>query len=298
MWDYLGWGEAYVARLRELRDSPYMRYPRDVSIETMSLCNAVCDFCPYPKLERKGTAMSDALIEKILNDCGDIPSNVPFDMTLCRVNEPFLDTRIFDIASRIAHKLPQASVLFFSNGSPLNEKNLLRLAEARNVSRLVISMHENRPEEYERILGIPFARTLRNVERLHQMKAQGAIAFDVELSRVGDGTAQDQAFCEWGRAKFPLFAVYSTARADWIGAVNTPVAPVLAIPCRQWFKINILANGKVAFRGGDSEAHSLIGNAIFEHILDIYNSPRRLELRRTLVSRLELHECSRCPLAG
>lgn len=295
MWNYLSWGEEYTEGLKKLQ-SAYMRYPRDVSIETLSLCNATCDFCPYPKLERKGTMMSDTLLQKILNECLDIPRSVPFEMTLCRVNEPFLDKRIFDIAEWIAQHLPNARAHFFTNASPLNEKNLLRLAALPNVGRLVISMHENRPLEYERVVGIPFERTVRNVEMLHEMKAQGVINTPVELSRVGDGTAQDEVFCEWGRAKFPLFTVYSTPRADWIGAVDTLVSPVLPIPCGQWFKINILADGKAAFCCVDSEAHSAIGDANEQHILDIYNSPKRLELRQTLMSRVGLKECAGGPL--
>src|SRR5581483_1398387 len=266
MWNYLSWAEQYSKQVREFRDGMYLRHPRDVSIETRVLCNAACTFCPYPTLERKGTVMSDALLEKILSECRDIPASVPFDITPCRVNEPFLDSRMFDIASWIAEDLPHVGINFFTNASPLNEKTLLRLSGYRNVARMIISLHENRPEAYERVMGIPFQRTIRNVEQLHEMKAQGLIAFPVEISRVGDGTPQDEAFCEWGRATFPLFTTYYTARTDWIGAVNTVVSPVLPIPCGQWFKLNFLADGRAAYCCQDSDGGASYGDANRQHI--------------------------------
>ena len=110
--------------------------------------------------------MSDGLIAKILDECRSIPNDLPFQIVPLRVNEPFLDKRIFDICRQINETLPNAQIQLFSNGSPLNATNLMKLATIRNLARLVISLHENRPEIYERIVGIPFERTIRNVEKV------------------------------------------------------------------------------------------------------------------------------------
>src|SRR5216684_2862184 len=58
--------EGYGAALAARRDSRYLEYPYQVCFETLSLCNATCEFCPYPSLSRRGSAMSDELIDKIL----------------------------------------------------------------------------------------------------------------------------------------------------------------------------------------------------------------------------------------
>jgi sulfatase maturation enzyme AslB (radical SAM superfamily) len=199
MWKYLEYVEDYRRVLRQRQDSRYLDYPYQVSFETLALCNATCDFCPYPNLSRKGASMSDALIGKIIEQCRSIPADLPFQIVPLRVNEPFLDKRIFSICKNINEKLPNAEIQLFSNGSPLNAKNLAQLIEIKNVARLVISLHENRPDVYERVLGIPFGRTLRNVEALHGLKVSGAIEFPVEISRVGDGSAYDEEFCRWGQ---------------------------------------------------------------------------------------------------
>ena len=71
----------YQDGVAKLRRSPYMQYPAHVHLETMAVCNAACEFCPYPSLERQGTKMSDALIKKVVGDLADIPRNVPFQLS-------------------------------------------------------------------------------------------------------------------------------------------------------------------------------------------------------------------------
>jgi len=46
----------------------------------------------------------------------------------------------------------------------------------------VISLHDYRPDVYERVMGLPLARTLRNLEGLQELKAAGTIQFPVEIS--------------------------------------------------------------------------------------------------------------------
>jgi hypothetical protein len=296
VWKYLEYVEDYRALLAARRDSRYLDYPFQVSFETLTLCNAVCDFCPYPGLPRKGTRMSDSLIAKIVDECRSIPGDLPLKIVPLRVNEPFLDKRIFDICGHIGETLPNAALSLFTNGSPLNPPNLQELARMRNLELLVVSLHDYRPDVYERVMGLPLARTLRNLEGLHELKATGAITFPVEISRVGDGSVHDEEFCRWGRERFPLFTVYSTARADWMGAVNTLVSPVPQAGCGQWFNINILADGKVAFCCIDSDGRFGSGDATEAHILEIYNRPARRRLREELRSRSEIAECANCSL--
>src|SRR5260221_3646867 len=123
----------YGEMLSVRRDSRYMDYPYQICFETLSLCNATCEFCPYPSLSRKGASMSDELIDKILSDCRSIPGDLPFKINPFQVSEPFLDKRVFDILKQINDTLPNAEIQLFSNGSPLNSQNLAKLAKVKNV---------------------------------------------------------------------------------------------------------------------------------------------------------------------
>ncbi len=87
----------YHERALAMRQSSCIDFPAHVHLETMARCNAACNFCPYSSLERKGTKMDDDLIEKIVNDLKDIPRLHRFQLSPFKVNEPFLDARIFDL---------------------------------------------------------------------------------------------------------------------------------------------------------------------------------------------------------
>ena len=79
-------GSPYQAPFLALRNGPYLEFPDVVSIETLSLCNATYNSCPYPALNRKGEAMPDELIEKILADIEGIENRPPFQVNLSRVD--------------------------------------------------------------------------------------------------------------------------------------------------------------------------------------------------------------------
>ncbi len=290
-------GVSYQERVLELKNGPYLDFPAAIGIETLALCNAACVFCPYPTMGRKGEVMPDRLIEKILGDIEDIPDRPPFQIVLARVNEPFLDSRIWDISVEIERRFPEAQHMLFSNGTPLNEKNLLRLARLRNVAFLNLSVNDHRPQEYEAVMSLPFARTVARLDRIHEMKLSGDLTFPVFVSRVGDGTGADNDFLDWVKTRYPAFNGLVTARSDWLGAVRTMLEPAPEVGCRQWFKLHLLANGRDAFCCIDSDGRFGTGNAERQHVIhEIYNHPNRRRLRLELPSRRRVATCENCPL--
>ena len=149
-------GDVFFTRMRELvdgyrvyqdgmlekRNSVYMDYPPVVHLETFAKCNASCGFCPYETLDRIGVRMPDALISKIIDDLTAIPTSVPFFIAPQKVNEPFLDKRIFDVFAEIAAKLSNGSLLINSNAAALSAGNIAKLSKATNVARMWIPLNE------------------------------------------------------------------------------------------------------------------------------------------------------------
>ena len=290
-------GSAYQASVRALQGA-YLDFPAVLSIETLSLCNAACDFCPYPKLDRKNERMGDALISKILDDVAEIPGRPPFEVNLSRVNEPFLDTRVLDISEDIGRRFPEASQMFFSNGTPLTESTLLRISKLSKVAFLSISVNDHRPDRYEQIMQLPFARTLQKIALVHEMKTAGGLPFPVYLTRVGDGSSSDGEFLEWVKREFPGLSGLVTVRGDWMGAVPAQlVGLVPAVGCRQWFQLHFLSNGKSAFCCVDSDGRYGSGDVSSQHAIhEIYNAPDKRAMRLQLPSRLDVRECRACPM--
>lgn len=290
---------AYVAHLERLRDSRYIDFPNQVGIESRALCNASCEFCPYPTLKRKGDRMSDALLEKILTELEEIPPDLSFDVNLARVNEPFADRRVFEIMSEVNRRTPQANLWLFTNASPLAPGVVEKLRSVRNITVFVVSFNEHRAEHYERVMGIPFDRTVRNLDTLHEAHESGALPFTPMISKVGDGTVADNAFLEWVSARWPRFERRVTRRFEWFdGAAGTNAIGVPSVGRWQWFHLPILASGKVAHCCIDHEGDHAWGDANQAHILDIYNQPLRRALRLRTPDRHEVEACRDCSHYG
>lgn len=271
--------------LSQLRSSYYIDYPTEVSIETQAVCNAACSFCPYPTIERKGQKMSDELLDKIIIDLLEIPPEVRFGIAPFKVSDPFLDKRIFDFSKRINRELPNADLRFFTNGAPLTDKNLEKLAEISNITHLWISLNDSDSDRYEKLMGIPFAKTIERMDSLHRM-VQNGYPHQICVSRVQDFSNGDAEFLRFVRDRYPLFRGMITKRSNWVGQISTNFdKTVPPVACGRWFEISIMSTGKVALCCMDGEGNHVIGDVNNASVLDIYNSPSFRKMRQFLSSR-------------
>jgi hypothetical protein len=287
--------QAYQHVVQSMRRSPYLDFPAHVHLETMSLCNADCSFCPYGSVARQGERMSDELIEKILTDLTDIPKLVPFQLSPFKVNEPFLDKRLFDICAKINSSLPHARITLTSNSTPITEDKLDRLSEIKNLAYLWISFNDHRPAEYEQAMKLPYARTIERLATIHARKAAGRLPVRIVLSRVGDGSGMDREFCDFVAQRFPLFESGIFPRGGWLGQVpGLQIGDVPAVGCTRWFDVSITATGVVAHCCMDGKAEHPIGDVSRQHVLDVYNAPEYRALRERTLTRLQAEPCRAC----
>ncbi|GAB5468874.1 MAG: hypothetical protein Kilf2KO_19040 [Rhodospirillales bacterium] len=267
--------------------------PRVVSIETYAKCNARCDFCPYTELERIGEKLPEETIYKILDEVATFRP-MPRQLNLSRVNEPFLDPRIFDFLAYAAKRMRRTKLVLFSNGQPVIDRAIDRLNTIATFDKLSISFNEHRKADYERVMGIDFDLTLKRLDNLHRRAEREELTFGVTLSRVGLSNASDYDFLAWCQDRWPRFPVQSYARFAWIG--TDPGSVAVQPPdtgCSQWFSLNILADGKDAFCCIDGFGQS---RSIAERsLLELYNEPTKRRLRLRSTSRLEVPGCKSCP---
>ena len=272
--------------LTRMRQSAYMTYPSEVTIETQAICNAMCSFCPYPTMDRKGDKMPDTLIDKIIDDLKAIPANLPFTISPFKVSDPFLDKRIFAICDKINSKLPNASLRLFTNGSPLTEKIVEKIAAIRNVTHLWVSLNISEEKAYEALMQLPFNKTIEKLDMLHK-RVEAGYPHPVTVSRVADGSIADDAFRKFVARRYPLFKCFMIGQGNWAGQVNMKMqkrAP--PIGCVRWYELSIMASGKVALCCMDGEGKHVIGDVSRQSALDIYNSPGYRKLRQYTFSRL------------
>lgn len=278
-----------------MRKSAYMEYPAEVHIETQAICNAKCSFCPYPTMDRQGDKMPDALIDKIINDLKAIPADLPFTISPFKVNEPFLDKRIFSVLGKINKELPNASLRLFTNGSPLTENIVEKIAAVRNVVNLWISLNESEENAYEATMQLPFNKTIEKLDKLHKCVEAGYPHL-VIVSRVADSSHADEAFRHFIAKRYPLFKCFMIKRDNWTGQIDTGFEKrVTPTACMRWYELSIMASGKVALCCMDGEGKHVIGDMNSQSVLEIYRSPEYRKLRQYSFSRLAAAiPCTEC----
>ena len=287
----------YQYNYEKLRRSVHKDYPTEIHIETQTICNAACTFCPYPDLDRKGDKMDDELIDKIIDDLKEIPAHVKYSISPFKVSDPFLDKRIFKIISKINDELPNANIRLFTNGSALTDKNLEATRNIKNLANLWISLNEVDEDRYYALMGLNLNKVLDNLDNLHA-KVSNGYPHQVVLSRVSNQTDYDSDFVKFTKDRYPLFNSLLTKRSDWVGKVkedNLDEVPNLG--CLRWFEISIMSNGQVSLCCMDGHGDHCIGDVKSQSVMEVYNSKEYKKMRRMANSRLAAASpCDTCNL--
>lgn len=277
--------------------SRYLHQPFEVSIETLTLCNAVCTFCPYPTLERKGTAMSDELWSRLVLEMASFKE--PFYLSPFKVNEPLLDKKLISRLLNINLFVPQARIRLFSNGSPLTDKKIGDISELENVEHLWISLNSVDPNEYRALMSLDFDRTAEKLDLLHDACKYGDFKHTVMLSRVCDkpwsviDRAPFELYC---MNRWPLFRPFHIKRDGWLGFVPPADPRIPSTPCARWWELSILSNGVVSLCCMDGKGEFPIGDLNRQTMLEVYNSEGWLRRRGDGLprTRREYAPCNSC----
>jgi len=271
-------------RLSSSSFSVYSDQPEEVSLETISLCNAACQFCPYPTLERKGEKMSGWLLDKLIDEMSEF--KVPFRFCPFKVNEPLLDPRFIDIC-RMVEVTSLATLCIFTNGSALTQRHIDDISELSRVRNIWISLNSHIPEEYEALMSLPFERTVRRLDNLHNQD----FPHPVVLSAVG---RPNVAFVEYCQNRWPKFIPTVMPKSGWLGFTDPQIDVVPDLPCGRWRELSIMSDGIVSLCCMDGEGKFPIGDVNKQTMLEVYNSPFYRERRDKNLSRRDVEVCKTC----
>jgi sulfatase maturation enzyme AslB (radical SAM superfamily) len=274
----------------EFMREQFLDYPMEVTIETQAVCNAACTFCPYPTMERKGDRMPDELLNKLVDEMISWDRLMYFSPF--KLSDPLLDKRLIPLCERINAASDKIVLRIFTNGSALTPQKVAEIAKLRRLSYLWVSLNSHIPEEYERLMGLKFERTARNLDYLHEQD----FPHEVMLSTVGYPNEDFRRYCFDRWPKFQSMAIKKDA---WIDFTEAQVQQVPDAGCTRWFELSVLANGKVAhccMDDGEDPRWS-IGDVNTQTLYEVYNSPRWRDRRENLVSRKTL-DSSTSPCAG
>ena len=280
--------------LRSYRTTELGEYPRLVSVETTSRCNAACPFCPYNVRARDKMHMDQALFEKIIDDC----TKFPLDSIEPFLNgEPFVDPKIMDRMELIRSRLPNTKLRLYSNGYGLTPKRADDLCNL-GVDHLYISLNTLNPEKYKAIMGFKLERTLENVMYLTDPARRHKVARKITLrmTRMDDTTLAEQdefkRFCDARKVRCFIVALF-----NYKGDVYSPL-PVPKYACEHITRLDILSSGKVTLCCMDQEGEYSLGDVTQRSVLEVFQgevSRRYQEMHRT-GRRAEIAPCDTCNL--
>lgn len=252
-----------------------------VMIETSSICNAKCSFCPNATLKRKHMVMPEeifyCILERIENE------KIPVERFILHLNgEPFTDRNLCLRIKALKERFPNIPVWFTTNFA-LPDHQMIDDLLASGADQITISLNTVDKDEYYNIMGgLDFDRTISNLDyllsRLHE---DTSCRLNVRLSIVDTGnTDKVEAF----KKRFKNLAEIRVMRlGQWMGSApaeqmkkNSRNCQVLCEDLRS--QICILSNGDFAFCDFDAEGHVGI-NIQDMPIMEAYYSKKFMDLR-------------------
>jgi sulfatase maturation enzyme AslB (radical SAM superfamily) len=262
----------------------YLDQPKEVSLETYTLCNAKCTFCPYDTLSRKQEKMSDELIQKVIDELATFEK--PFTFTPFKVNEPLLDNRLFDICKEVERRTV-GDIRLFTNGSPLSQKKIDQIADLVKVQHLWISLNSVNPIDYKNLMDLDFEKTAKKLDNLHSQY----FPHPVVVSTVG---SPNHEFVEYCQVRWPKFQPFVIKQDAWLGYTDSQITEVPDKPCGRWEELSIMSNGIVSLCCMDGEGQYSIGDINRQTLLEVYNSKFYRERREKRLSRKVVPVCNQC----
>jgi MoaA/NifB/PqqE/SkfB family radical SAM enzyme len=253
-------------------------------IETSSICNARCTFCPNGSLSREKGIMTDEIFNLIISRIeteGITPSN--FDLFL--VGEPLIDKKIFDRIKLLKQHFPESQVRITSNFSLANSDIVHQLLNC-GLDTINISLNSASLAGYRNIMGLDYAVTIDNIERLIKLRNEMNSRLKISLSMVlcKDNIGEEEKFIKMWINKVDSLRLQRAS--EWGGKVKGHERTRYNLnkfffPCNEIFeRIPILSNGDFAICCQDPEGKVGL-NIATNQILRAFNSLAFQSLRQS-----------------
>jgi len=182
------------------------KFPEIIQIETNSLCNGTCLFCPYVSVRTKkeNKKMSVDNFKKVMSECSSYSVNIIY---LCVMNEPLTDERIVDFINYAKEKNPRSKIKIITNAYLLSEKLSMELIKSR-LDEISFSIHGWTKDTYRNVMGTDVNRVLQNVTSFLKLNTRRDLKANIVCVGTKYFTKQDYYigydFCKKYNIEFGL----------------------------------------------------------------------------------------------
>ena len=296
-------------------------YPRSIFIEVTPLCNLKCAFCPcYIEGEevtrfRKTKYMSLDNFKRIVDHIGE---KFNFQMNFTYSGEPLVNKDVFKMIRYLADRNIPSSV--YSNAMLLTPERTKEMLES-GLDRFMVSFDSITKETYERIrIGSNFDKVIENIRFLIKSRnASGLVKPFVEMQMIMTNQNSDE------QKKFKalsedigvdnaytksLYIYRNTDNNEYIKKVEgffwegdvaryerkndeELILKDLGI-CPETQSCVITVDGDVVMCCFDLHGKYILGNAIEDSLVDIWDSDKYREFRAETMKPRALPICKQC----
>lgn len=250
--------------------------PFNLVIETSNFCNARCLMCPYPIMKREKKIMDREIFEKIISRTKKEPLP-PNKVFFSGMGEPLIDPQIVERIG--AFKKLGCFVKIYTNASLLTPKISQQLVDL-DLDEMNISFNGVTPEQYQKVMGLNFAKTVKNINELLKIKKRAnsqlpIVRISSIITKENERDIQKHIQNWLGKVD----SVTVSLPHEWGGAVKVDAQRQFqktqrTYPCRSlWHTFNIDSSGNFVICCRDFESQYILGNVHSYSFADIQKSP-------------------------
>lgn len=274
-----------------------------VSLETCSVCNHRCGFCPVSVDPREADVMPPALFERIVSEIAALATERTV-VFLSNYNEPTVDPHFEDRCRTLfARHLP---VSLLTNASGLKPDVARRIVAAGRFRYLGVNLPTLDPVRYREMHGTrDLARVVENVDALGDLDIAEERAI-VALGNQDAAHERDVAALRdrfegqgWNVRAFPI-----RSRAGQIGQMLPPPKKKLRgcdlMGSRPFEHLHVNASGTAVLCCQDYYEKWVVGDLARQSVADVMGGERIAQLRRWAYGVEEAPDdflCRRCEFA-
>lgn len=279
-------------------------YPLMLQVQTLSMCNGRCPFCPYVSFSKKlpQGKMAWEIYQKIVDECSSFPTLKVFTPML--QNEPLLDGDIFRYICYFKEKnRDKTQVDIVTNGYLLNSKIIEQLLNCK-IDHFIISLNAHFKETYEELMpGFKFEKIMNNINNLlsYDLNHMKVVIRFLETCQNRKEISQGLKYWHKRGVSTDVLSCINN-RADTIDIDSFKPSKSGILTRRKmkrilfsyfsgkccflpFFQMNVLFNGDVMLCCNDWGRNSILGNVNEQSLMDIWNGPKANQIRRNILRK-------------
>jgi len=251
-----------------------------LQLETVSTCNAACNFCVYKEAGRAGGLMDMELFHKIVDEAATIRYIDTY--SLQGLGEPVLDRFLVERVKYIREKDPEASIELYTNGVAMTPSKFMELRDS-GLNCVVVSVNAIDGDQHKAVMGLDgkFDKVVANCEYAIAHRKD----MTVQIHAVEDAfhfTIEDseKLYEKWGHWEHGGHGK-AVGIGNWAGDIDGRGAALDTSKCcfRALTTIYVMYDGRVTMCCFDPTGKTIFGDLNKQTLREVYSDENYVRFR-------------------